>query len=81
MKWLERFLVRRPQSGNFGSVPVWARPRLRKACRSLSEEEASMQRLLGLPVRPSLTLADEELGVLIDAEGRRAIEGNDPGNQ
>ena len=40
-----------------------------------------MQRLLGLPVRPSLTLADEELGVLIDAEGRRAIEENDPGTQ
>ncbi len=81
MKWLERFLVRRPQSGNFGRVPAWARPRLRKACRSLSEEEAGMQRLLGLPVRPSLTLADEELGVLIDAEGRRAIEENDPGTQ
>ncbi|WP_280174754.1 hypothetical protein [Azospirillum oryzae] len=40
-----------------------------------------MQRLLHLPVRPSLTLADEELGVLIDAEGRRSIEGDDAGNQ
>lgn len=80
MKWLERFLVRRPQSGNFEAVPDWARPRLRKACRSLSEEEAAMQRLLGLPARPSLTLADEELGMLIDAEGRREIEGKHTGN-
>lgn len=81
MKWLERFLVRRPRSADCGSVPAWARPRLRNACRSLSEEEADMQRLLHLPVRPSLTLADEELGVLIDAEGRRSIEGDDAGDQ
>lgn len=75
MGWLHRILDRRRRSGSFRPVPAWARPRLRDACRDLSAQEHAMQRALDLPTPPRLTLADEELAILIDAEERRAIEG------
>jgi len=80
MDWLHRLLDRRlldrrRRSGGFRPVPARARPRLRDACRDLSAQEHAMQQALGLPVPPRLTLADEELAILIDTEERRRIEG------
>ncbi|MBP2315375.1 hypothetical protein [Azospirillum soli] len=76
MGWFRRILSRQRRSGVFGPVPAWGRPRLRDACRRLSDQEEAMRELFGLPVAPRLMLADEELAVLIDAEERRAIEGD-----
>ncbi|WP_247889802.1 hypothetical protein [Azospirillum brasilense] len=71
---LDRLFTRRYRHHMFGPVPERSAARLRAACRQLSEQELEMQALLGLPVRPSLILADEELAILIDDAGRRAVE-------
>lgn len=74
---LDRLFTRRYRQHMFGPVPKGAAARLRAACRQLSEQEDEMQALLGLPVRPSLILADEELAILIDEAGRRMVEEED----
>ncbi|WP_207459161.1 hypothetical protein [Azospirillum sp. SYSU D00513] len=74
MAWLDRIFTRRRRQRCFGPVPSWARFRLRPACRQLSEQEHRMQELLGLVVPPRLTMADEELAILIEPAERRAIE-------
>ena len=71
---LDRLFTRRYRHHMFSPVPRRSAARLRAACRQLSEQELEMQALLDLPVRPSLILADEELAILIDDAGRRAVE-------
>ena len=74
MLWLDRILTRRRMQDCFGPVPPWSHFRLRPACLQLSRQERDMQKLLKLPVAPRLTMADEELAILIDPAERRAIE-------
>lgn len=74
MVWFDRIFTRRRMQDCFGPAPSWSHFRLRPACLQLSRQELEMQELLKLAVAPRLTMADEELAILIDPAERRAIE-------
>lgn len=61
--------------GSIDEIPAPICARTRRASAALSKDEIRVQRLLGLPRPPRLTIFDEEGDVLISAADRDALTG------
>jgi hypothetical protein len=73
MRLLDALFTRRRRRPDFAGLSESVRRRLGGACRELTEAEDHLAAQLGLASPPRLLLVDEETGVVLAADDRRAI--------
>ena len=77
MRWFDALFTRQRTRPHADRLGRHIRQRMRHACRELSASEREMARAVLLDEVPRMLMVDEEAGVILTPDQRRAIEGDD----